>query len=92
MVLASFLHVDILYAANYAIPQIAENASNATLVSLLGQSIYGVTMFIAPTSAAIAFGLTYLGVPYKEWVKRVWKLTLILFAIVLATLLLAKFL
>ena len=91
MALASFLHVDILYAANYAIPQIAENASDATLVSLLGQSIYGVTMFIAPTSAALAFGLTYLGVSYKEYVKKVWKLVLILFAISLATLLIAKY-
>ena len=91
MALASFLHVDILYASNYALPQIAEKASDATLVSLLGQSIYGVTMFIAPTSAVIAFGLSYLGVSYKEWVKRIWKLVLILLCITMITLLVAKY-
>ena len=91
MAIASFLHVDILYAANYAIPQMAEKASDATLLSLLGQSIYGVTMFIAPTSAVLAFGLSYLGVSYKDWVKKTWKLVLILLAITMVVLLVAKY-
>ena len=91
MAIASFFHVDILYVANYAVPQIAEKADDPVLVSLLSQSIYGVTMFIAPTSAILVFGLEYLHLPYKEWVKKIWKLCLILLAIVLIVLLIAKY-
>ncbi len=91
--LGSVLHVDILYVANYITPQIAAvNGADATVVALITQSIYGCTMFIAPTSMFIAFALTYLNVPYKEWVKKTWKLTLALFAISMVVILLAKFL
>lgn len=91
MALASFFHVDLLYVANYAVPQIAEKASDPVLVSLLSQSIYGVTMFIFPTSAILVLGLEYLHIPYKEWLKRVWKLFLVLLAIVFVVLLIAKY-
>ena len=91
MAIASVLHVDILYVANYAVPQMAEKATDTTLLSLLSQSIYGVTMFVAPTSAVLAFGLSYLGVSYKSWIKRVWKLVLVLLAITMIILLIAKY-
>ncbi len=91
MAIASFLHIDILYVANYAVPQIAEKTTNTVLASLLSQSIYGVTMFAAPTSAFLVFGLTYLGVPYKEWIKKTWKLILALLAISIVILLIAKY-
>ena len=91
MIIGSALHVDILYAANYVVPQISATASDNVLVALLTQGIYGVTMFIAPTSALLIFGLSYLEIPYKEWVKRTWKLTLMLFAIVMVILLIMKF-
>ena len=91
MAIASFFHVDILYVANYAVPQLAEKASDPVLVELLAQSIYGVVMFIAPTSALLVFGLEYLKLPYKEWVKKIWKLVLVLLAISLVVLLIAKY-
>ena len=91
MALASFFHVDILYVSNYAVPQLAEKASDPVLVSLLSQSIYGVIMFIAPTSAVLVFGLEYLHLPYKEWVKKTWKLFIALLAIVFIVLLIAKY-
>ena len=90
MIIGSVLHVDILYASNYVVPQIAHSVSNKELVLLLGQGIYGVTMFVAPTSALLVFGLTYLGVPYKEWLKKTWKLVLALLAVVLVVLIIVK--
>ena len=91
--IGSVLHVDILYVANYITPQIvAVDGANKTLVALITQSIYGCTMFIAPTSMFVAFALTYLNVPYKEWVKKTWKLTVALTVASIAVLLLAKFL
>ena len=93
MVIGSALHVDMLYVANYVVPQInAVKGANAVVVELLAQSVYGVTMFIAPTSALLVFGLSYLGISYKEWVKKTWKLIVALAVIVLVILLLAKFL
>ena len=70
MALASVMHVDILYVANYAVPQMASMASDTGLVAILGQAMYGVTMFVAPTSAMLVLGLTYLNIPYCEWLKR----------------------
>ena len=91
--IGSALHVDILYVANYVVPQLAANESaNPTVVGLITQSIYGVTMFIAPTSALLVLGLTYLDIPYKEWVKKTWKLVVALLVISIVILLLAKFL
>ena len=57
MIIGSIFHVDLLYVANYVVPQIATSDANPVLYSLLAQSIYGATMFIAPTSALLVFGL-----------------------------------
>ncbi|MGM9877448.1 MAG: hypothetical protein ACI33S_02250 [Bacilli bacterium] len=80
-VLGSALHVDILYVANYMLPQMAAQEVSATVLILLVQSLYGVTMFVSPTSAVLALGLSYLGISYKEWIKKIWPLALILFVI-----------
>ena len=84
-ILGSALHVDMLYVANYVIPQIAAQGTSATVTGTLIQGLYGVTMFVAPTSAALVLGLTYLNIPYTEWIKKTWKLALILFGIVILT-------
>lgn len=89
MILGSALHVDILYVASYVIPQIAAQDVNTTVIAVLIQGIYGITMFVAPTSAMLVLGLTYLNIPYKEWIKKTWKLVLVLFAIVMLAIILA---
>ena len=88
-IIGSALHVDILYVANYVVPQLATQDVNTTLIAILVQSIYGVTMFVAPTSIAVILGLSYLNIPYKEWIKKTWKLVLTLFAIVVVVLIAA---
>ena len=89
MILGSVLHVDMLYVVNYVIPQIAGQNVSTTVMALLAQGIYGVTMFVAPTSVALVLGLSYLGIPYKEWLKRTWKLLVALLVIVMAAIILA---
>ena len=89
MILGSVLHVDMLYVVNYVIPQIAGQNVSTTVMALLAQGIYGVTMFAAPTSVALVLGLSYLGIPYKEWLKRTWKLLVALLAIVMVAIILA---
>ena len=90
-VLGSFFHVDMLYVANYVAPQIADAGASSSLTILLMQGLYGVTMLIAPTSCILVLGLTYLEIPYKDWVKRTWKLVLVLLAIVEVVLVLARY-
>lgn len=89
MILGSALHVDMLYVASYVIPQLAAQDVNTTVLAVLIQGIYGVTMFVAPTSVMLVLGLSYLNIPYKEWIKKTWKLALVLFAIVMVALILA---
>lgn len=89
MILGSLLHVDMLYVVNYVIPQIAGQNVSTLVMSLLSQGIYGVTMFVAPTSVILVLGLSYLGIPYKEWLKRTWKLLVALLAIVMVAIILA---
>lgn len=86
MILGSALHVDMLYVASYVIPQLAAQDVNTTVLAVLIQGIYGVTMFVAPTSVILVLGLSYLNIPYKEWIKKTWKLALVLFAIVMVAL------
>ncbi len=89
MILGSALHVDMLYVVSYVIPQLAAQDVNTTVLAVLIQGIYGVTMFVAPTSVMLVLGLSYLNIPYKEWIKKTWKLALVLFAIVMVALILA---
>ncbi len=91
MAIASLFHVDVLFVTNYAAPQIVAKTAHAPIIALITQSIYGVVMFIAPTSIYLTFGLTYLNLPYKTWVKKIWKLVIALLVIVLAVLLVAKY-
>ena len=81
--IGSFLHVDTLYLVNYVVPQVAAQEVDGIIVAILTQGVYGVTMLVAPTSAVMALGLSYLGISYKEWIKNIWKLALCLFALVI---------
>ena len=91
MIIGSALHVDMLYVANYAIPQIASTGATTQTVGILAQGIYGVTMFVAPTSTMLALGLSYLGISYKEWLKKSWKLVLSLFVLVIVATIVTMF-
>ncbi len=82
MILGSVTHVDMAYLVAYVIPQIAAQDANSTVIMLLCQGIYGVTMLIAPTSVLLVLGLSYLEIPYKEWIKKTWKYILIVLAVV----------
>lgn len=52
------------------------------LASLIIQTLYGLVMFIAPTSVLLITGLAYFDVSYKEWFKNIWKLLLQLLVVI----------
>jgi uncharacterized ion transporter superfamily protein YfcC len=91
-VLGSTLHVDVMYSSQQVLPlMLSQYAENTGLIALIFQSMTGLTMFIAPTSALLILGLQYLEIPYTTWVKFIWKLLVTLFVIVLIILLIAFF-
>ena len=51
-------------------------------ISFIIQTMYSLVMVIAPTSIFLIAGLSYLDIPYKEWVKYIWKLLLAIFGII----------
>lgn len=53
------------------------------VIALLVQSVYYLTMIIAPTSVGLVIGLYYLDIPYTKWCKYIWKVLLSLFVIVM---------
>lgn len=53
------------------------------IIALMFQTLYGLVMLIAPTSIFLIAGLSYLQVPYKEWVKYIYKYVLIIFGVVI---------
>lgn len=52
------------------------------IIAFIFQTMYSMVMVIAPTSIFLLAGLSYLEIPYKEWVKYIWKFLLIVFGIV----------
>lgn len=52
------------------------------LASIIIQTLYGLVMFIAPTSVLLITGLAYFDISYKDWFKNIWKLLLQLFIVV----------
>ncbi len=53
-------------------------ASNLSVVSIILQSTYGLVSFFVPSSAMLLVGLSYLDIPYKDWMKYIWKFLVIM--------------
>ena len=80
------------YAANILTTFVADKyASNINAVSFILQSTHGLIAFLAPSSALLLVGLRYLEIPYKDWIKYIWKfLVAVLVLIIVIALLLVK--
>ncbi len=79
MAISSVLNVENIYVAQGQLPYITSVITDQSLYPLIGiicQSVYGLMMLIAPTSAILIGTLTYLDVPYTQWIKHIWKLFL----------------
>lgn len=95
LVISSVLHVDMLYLSSYILPIFAgtfTNTAEINSLAIMSQSLYGLTMFVAPTSVMLVLGLEYLKIPYKNWLKFSWKLVLELLAIIMIVTLIIRYL
>lgn len=55
------------------------------VLAFLIQSIFYLTMVIAPTSVGLIIGLYYLDIPYGKWFKYIWKVLLGILVIIIVT-------
>ena len=47
------------------------------------QSTYGLASFVAPSSAMLLVGLSYLDIPYKDWMKYIWKFLVAMLVVII---------
>lgn len=88
-ILASFFNADPAYTFQSILPYfvtIIKDTSIYPKVALLFQSMYGLTMLVAPTSLILMMVLSYLGINYKDWLKNTWLFVVILLVLVLLVL------
>ncbi len=60
---------------------------NGKVMAVAFQSLYGLVQLIGPTSLLLIAGLTYFDVPYRTWVKYIWRFVLAMFVLIFAVLL-----
>ena len=58
-------------------------ANNLNVVSIILQSTYGLVSFFAPSSAMLLVGLSYLDIPYKDWMKYIWKFLVAMLVVII---------
>lgn len=78
-IVSTVLNIDMIYVVQSSVQIISTDSTN--VLAVITQALYGVTLFVAPTSTMLILGLEYLGIPYKEWLKSSWKLVLSLLVV-----------
>ena len=75
-ILTSLFNVDAAYAFNSSLPYVASlvDSSTYSIIGVIFQAFYGITMLVAPTSLILMLVLSYLDIPYCKWLKAIWKL------------------
>lgn len=85
--LGSFFYNDLLYAVyNIAVPveTVITDTAVYSLISIIVQTLHGLTMLILPTSLFLVAGLTYLDISFKEYFAYIWKFLLGILGILVA--------
>ena len=73
------------------VSSLTENA-NLSIYAVMFQSIYGLIQLVGPTSLLLLVGLTYLEVPYKTWLKYIWRFLLEIIIVILVVLMIVSLL
>ena len=85
-IIATVFNSDPMYVFNSVVPYLVSLVTNTKVypvIWVLYQSVSGLTMLVAPTSIVLLLTLFYLDIPYKKWLKTVWKLTLEILVVLL---------
>ena len=83
-ILAGMLLVDSEYLGYiFGTYLLANFADHLIATSLLMHFGYAMSMLIAPTSFVLMMGLTYLDIPYKNWLRYIWKFALAILVVII---------
>ena len=75
-IIASVLNADPSYTFQSVLPYLISVKTNTEVYGLIGimfQSLYGLTMLVAPTSIVLLAVLSALDIQYKDWLGKIWK-------------------
>ena len=84
--IGSVLHVDLYYTVSGVFMPIISSlseAANLSVYSVMLSSLYGLVQLVGPTSIILVLCLTYLEVPYKTWLKYIWRFIVELLIVIL---------
>lgn len=93
VLVGSIFNVDLFYTANGIFTPLVSSLTdkaNLNIYSVMFQSLYGLVQLIGPTSVLLIVGLNYLDVPYKTWLKYIWRLVVELLIVILLILMLVS--
>lgn len=76
----------IYLSSDLSVPLMTVYSEGYPLMTLIMQTIYGLTLFVTPTSMLLLGGLAYFDINYKEWIKYIFKFVLLLLVILIAVL------
>ena len=74
--LGSVLNVDLYYTTVGVFGSITSSLPdkyNIPVYAVMYQSMFGFVQFVGPTSLLLVASLSYLEVPYKAWLKYIWR-------------------
>ena len=84
-----FFYNDFPYMLNTLYGYISTAYTELPLVGLVLQYVHGLIMLIIPTSVMLVAGLTYLDIPYIEYLKKMWKYLLMFLAAIVVIIIVA---
>ncbi len=82
--ISSLFHIDFGYTG-YVLGDVMANyfGTQFNIGVVIYVTINGLVQFVAPTSAVLLLGLSYLDIPYKKWMQYIWKFALVMLALLL---------
>lgn len=81
--IGGILYNDFPYMLNVISTPIAGMFTDTTAALFIQYSVYGLVQLVAPTSIILVAGLTYLDIPYKEYLKNIFKPLLIALIVII---------
>ncbi|MEG2457291.1 MAG: hypothetical protein RSB41_00115 [Bacilli bacterium] len=92
-IISSALNIEMVYVSQSQLALLLGTlGSTATnMIAVATQALYGLTMFVAPTSTMLILGLEFLGINYKEWIKKTWKLLVTLLVVIFIIILIVAY-
>ncbi len=85
--LSGLFNSDSVYTFNAVLPYFMSIVTDSAVyakVFVLMISMYGLAMFVAPTSLILLVVLSTLKISFKEWFKNIWLVVLVLFVLLFA--------